>query len=75
MFVYININYVTRPNKSRHNNDRLQFDSNRFHYASTKREFRDEERIKHKEDRRSYRDYNNYDKRKGRDRLEDSKRM
>ncbi|VVC36347.1 Hypothetical protein CINCED_3A023707 [Cinara cedri] len=59
------------PSKLRHNDDRSQYDSNsRFHYASIKREFRDEERRS-----RDYRDYNIYDKRKGRDRIEDSKRI
>lgn len=81
----MDVNYVNRQSKSRYNDERSQFDhSNRFHYVNTKREFRDEDRIKRKEDRHSvynyfpnnsYRDYNNYDKRKGRDRMEDLKRM
>jgi len=70
--------------KSRHDDERSQLDrwnhSQWSHYVNIKRDFRDDsvrdkERSKYKEDkRRNYRDYNNYDERKGRD-LEESKRF
>jgi len=63
-----------RPNKSRHHDEQIQYDSRgRFQENYIKREFRDDllrhkDRFKYKEDkRRSYRDFNLYDERKGRD--------
>lgn len=75
-----NVNFVTRPNRSRYHDKRSQFNIRnpyqRNHHVNVKREYfddqiRDKERFRFKEDRRrSYRD-----EPKGRDRLDELERF